>query len=97
MTYIKLNINTGADDTFKSGWKHQQNNDVVEKSKAEYMMCKFIFGLDIVAMAVLLISLNFSVIVLALGDADGGLGNVVSKSMLTKVKINSNASKTPVP
>ena len=35
ITYIKLNIKTGACDIFKSGWKHQQNRDVVENNNAE--------------------------------------------------------------
>lgn len=35
ITYTKLNINTGADDIFNNGWKHQQNSDVVENNSAE--------------------------------------------------------------
>ena len=44
-----------------------------------------------------LISINLSFKVFADGRADGGLGNVVNKMMLTRVKTNSNDSRMTVP
>jgi hypothetical protein len=70
---------------------------VVENKSAEYMMYIFMLLFFIVAMAVSLISIHFSFKVMACGFRDGGLGKVVSKIMLIKVKQNSNDSKITVP
>ena len=97
MTDTKLNINTGAADIFNNGWKHQQNSEVVENNSAEKMMYKLMFLLVRVAMAVVLISANFCIMVTPRGLADGGFGSEVKSRMLVKVKISSRKSKMTVP
>ena len=58
-------------------------------------MLMFLFF--IVAIVVSFISVNFCINVIACGLADGGLGNVVKRQMLIKLKVNSNDNKTDVP
>ena len=60
-------------------------------------MYKLMFLFCIVDIAVVFISLNFCFKVMAFVRADGGFGKVVSKIMLSRVKINSNDSKIMVP
>lgn len=94
---MKLNINTGAAEIFKSGWKHQQKSDVVENNNAEYIMYKLMFLFFRVDIAVVFISINFSFRVIDFVRDEGGFGSVVKRIMLNSVKMNSNESKTTVP
>ena len=50
-----------------------------------------------VAIAVVLISINFCFMVIALVLSDGGFGSVVKRIMLKRVKMNSKDNKIMVP